>query len=471
MIPQTKNFKKELPRHLRNETVRKNIYKATNLTNKKRDRVVVEVTNWEELREKANQIKRQIIDNLFENLNIFEKNARKNGVEVFRATDASEANSLAENIAREHGVQLIVKSKSMVSEEIGFNDYMIGKDYEVVETDLGEYIVQLAKETPSHLIAPAIHKSIPEIAQLFSQKLGIPYSEDPEILTETARKVLREKFLKADMGVTGANFGIVENGGIIIVENEGNARMCSTLPKIHLALIGMERLIPTVDDLALFLTLLCRSATGQKLSGYISMVTGPKSAQSYDGPEKVYYIIIDNKRSSFLDDEELKQALYCIRCSACFNVCPVYQNIGGHAYGWVYQGPIGSVITPQFIGLDNAKDLPFASSLCGSCSDVCPVKIPLHHLLWYQRNRIVNEKISSGMEKFIFNRFVSISQSSNKFQRWAKIGRLIQKVVPAKMMLRGWTSSRKLPGVAKQSFHEWWTYNLLEKSNQNAKTR
>jgi L-lactate dehydrogenase complex protein LldF len=456
MIPRTREFKKELPKHLRNETVRRNISRALDLSVKKRDEAVAEVADWEELRDKAHRIKRQIVDNLYDNLNTFEKNARKNGIEVFRAADAAEANSIAEEISRKHAVKLIVKSKSMVSEEIGFNDYMIAKGFEVVETDLGEFIIQLAHETPSHLIGPAIHKSIPEIARLFMEKLGVPYSEDPKVLTETARNILREKFLKADMGVTGANFGIVENGGIVIVENEGNGRMCSTLPRVHLALIGMERLIPALDDLALFLTLLCRSATGQKLSSYVSMLTGPRSAESFDGPEKSYYIIIDNKRSSFLKDDKLKQALYCIRCSACYNVCPVYQNIGGHAYGWVYQGPIGAVITPQFLGLGNAKDLPFASSLCGACSDVCPVKIPLHRLLWYQRSRIVKELKSSKFERVIFRGFDNTVRSVNRFQRMGKIARVIQKIIPDELYASGWTASRKLLRIAKRSFHDWW---------------
>ena len=467
MIPLTKEFKKDLPRHLRNETVRKNISKALDLSIKKRNEAVAEVADWEELREKANRIKRQIIDNLYDNLNAFEKNARKNGVEVFRAANASEANSVAEEIATRHAANLIVKSKSMVSEEIGFNDYMIAKGFEVVETDLGEFIIQLANETPSHLIGPAIHKSIPEIAQLFAEKLGIPYSEDPKILTETARKILRQKFLKADMGVTGANFGIVENGGIAIVENEGNGRMCFTLPKVHLALIGMERLIPAVDDLAIFLTLLCRSATGQRLSSYVAMLTGPRLTEFFDGPKKSYYILIDNKRSSFLKDDNLKQALYCIRCSACYNVCPVYQNIGGHAYGWVYQGPIGAAITPQFLGLENARDLPFASSLCGACSDVCPVKIPLHHLLWYQRSRIVKELKPPKFEKIILNEFNKVAQSADRFQKMGKIARVIQKIIPDKLYARGWTASRKLPGIAESSFHDWWSERLVKKNHHD----
>lgn len=370
MIPSTKTFKKDLPKHLANETMRRNISKAAWHSVEKRNQVVAEIPGWEELRQQAHHIKREVIDHLFENLDTFETNARQKGIEVFRARDAKEANQLAEKIACKHGVKRIVKSKSMVTEETGFNDYMLASDFEVIETDLGEYIIQLAQESPSHLTAPALHKSRVEIAELFREKLGIPYTEDPGELTEIARKVLREKFLTAEMGVSGANFAIIESGGIAIVENEGNARMCATLPPVHVAFIGMERLIPRVSDLSLFLTLLCRSATAQRLTSFVSVINGPRPPYAYDGPEYLYYIIIDNKRSSLLKDEHLKQALYCIRCGACYNTCPVYQNIGGHAYGWVYQGPIGAIITPQFLGLEEAKALPFASSLCGSCTDI-----------------------------------------------------------------------------------------------------
>jgi len=463
MIPKTKIFKKELPRHLQNKTVLKNIQRASEIAVNKRNKSVAELPDWEEMREKAYQIKRSVIDNLHKNLEKFETNARKNGVEVLRAKNAEEANSLAEEIAKQHNVSLIAKAKSMLSEEIGFNDYLIGKGYEVVETDLGEYILQLANESPSHLVGPAIHKSRQEIAQLFTEKLGIPYSDDPQTLTLTARNILREKFLKADMGVTGANFGIIENGAIAIVENEGNARMCYTLPKIHLALIGIERLIPRVEDLALYLTLLSRSGNGQKLTSYVSMLTGPRLPDAYDGPEKSYYILIDNKRSTFLEDENLKQALYCIRCSACYNVCPVYRNIGGHAYGWVYQGPIGAVINPQLLGLENAKDLPFASSLCGACTDVCPVKIPLHHLLLYQRSRIISHLKPSRMEKVVFKGFAAVNKSPAKFQRAGKIGRMLQKIIPGGFYFPGWSKSRQFPKLADKSFREWWKNN----SNQD----
>lgn len=456
LIPTTKTFQRDLPAHLANETMRRNIAKAAWHSVVKRNEMAAELPEWEELREQAHRIKREMIEHHAENLDAFERNARHKGIEVFRAKDAREANRLAEDIARKHGVKRIVKSKSMVTEEIGFNDYMIDKEFEVIETDLGEYIIQLAHESPSHLTAPALHKSRLEIAELFREKLGIPYTEDPGELTEIARKVLREKFLTAEMGVTGANFAIIESGGIAIVENEGNARMCATLPPVHVAFIGMERLIPHVSDLSLFLTLLCRSATAQRLTSFVSVINGPRQPGAYDGPEHLYYIIIDNKRSTLLNDEQLKQALYCIRCGACYNTCPVYQNIGGHAYGWVYQGPIGAIITPQFLGLEEAKALPFASSLCGSCTDICPVKIPLHHLLLYQRQRIVRQKLSSGVEKAAFKGFSFAARSSKRFAAAGKLGGRLQRMLPLKFAVPGWTKSREMPEIKTRSFREWW---------------
>jgi len=327
---------------------------------------------------------------------------------------------------------------------------------EVIETDLGEYIIQLAKEPPSHLTAPAIHKSVQEIARLFQEKLGIEYSEDPHHLTAVARQALRKKFLSADMGVTGANFGIIENGNIVVVENEGNARMCLSLPRVHVAFIGMERLIHSVRELPTFLSLLCRSATGQRLTSFISTVRGPRSSHEYDGPEHVYYIIVDNGRSSFLEDEVLKEALFCSRCGACYNTCPVYQNIGGHAYGWVYQGPIGAVITPQFLGLKEAAALPFASSLCGSCSDICPVKIPLHHLLLYQRKRIVEAGLTNSIEKIAINGFSRVMGSGKLYVVMGKLGGWFQQLLPGKWQVPGWSKSRETPRVARRKFRDWW---------------
>jgi len=468
MIPKTKEFKKELPKHLGNKALIRNIDRATRLTVEKRNKSVAEIPEWEDMREKANQIRSDVIRNLYQYLDDFEKNAVDNGIIVNRTKDAEEANLIAKKIAKEHNAKLIVKAKSMLTEEIGFNSYMIKEGYDVIETDLGEYILQIANEPPSHLIGPAIHKSRSDIGKLFSEKLGVPYSEDPKFLTETAKNIIREKFFKADIGVSGANFGIVENGGIAIVENEGNARMCFTVPKIHIAFIGMERLLPRVKDLSLFLPLLSRSANGQKMTSYVTMLTGPRKKEAYDGPEKTYYIIVDNKRSTFLEDEKLKEALYCIRCSACYNVCPVYQNIGGHAYGWVYQGPIGAIITPQLLGLENAPDLPFASSLCGSCTDVCPVKIPLHNLLLHQRKRIISEVKTSTIEKMMFKAFGYFTSSSSKFQRAGNWGRIFQKLFLNKTFVPGWSKTREFPKLAEESFNKWWREK--ERNNDDGKS-
>lgn len=467
MHSRTRQFKKDLPGHLANEQMRTNVARATWISLSKRAQVVAEVPNWEELRERAHQIKRQVIDALPENLQRFEAQARRQGVEVLHAADAREANRLAEEIARRHRVKQIVKSKSMLTEEIDFNHYMIERGFEVIESDLGEYILQLADEPPSHLTGPAIHKSRLEIARLFHEKLGIPYCDDPVKLTAVARDILRGKFLSAQLGVTGANFGIVENGSIVLVENEGNARMCSTLPPVHVAFIGMERLIPAAADLAVFLTLLGRSATGQKMTSFVSVVGGPRppcrgepqAQRRREGPENVYYIIVDNGRSSFLQDEHLKEALYCIRCGACYNTCPVYQNIGGHAYGWVYQGPIGAVITPQLLGLKEAPALPFASSLCGSCSEICPVKIPLHHLLLYQRSRVVAADLTSLTERLVVRNFVWMAGSAKRFGRAGEWAGRLQGWMNNKIPVPGWSASRETPKLARQSFHQWWAEN------------
>ncbi|RMF61358.1 MAG: iron-sulfur cluster-binding protein [Calditrichaeota bacterium] len=468
MKPTTRHFKQELPRHLHNLQMRRNIMKATWHSLSKRAQVVSEVPEWESLREQAHQIKKQIIDDLEANLKKFEENARSKGIEVLFAKDAREAIRFTLEIVERHGINRIVKSKSMLTEELNFNEAMEAHNLEVVETDLGEFIIQLAKEPPSHLTGPAVHKSRQEIAQLFQEKLGIPYSEDPQHLTRVARKLLREKFLTADMGVTGANFGIIDNGSIAIVENEGNARLCASLPPVHLAFIGMERLIPGYSDLPLFLKLLARSSTGQKMTTYVSTIDGPRSPNSLDGPENVYYIIVDNRRSTFLEDEHLKQALYCIRCGACYNTCPVYQNIGGHAYGWVYQGPIGAVITPQLLGLKEAPDLPFASSLCGSCTDICPVKIPLHHLLLYQRKRIVEAGLTQTGEPTAIQLISRFLRSSSLYSWLNSTAYLFQKITGGKLPLPGWSKIHTPPRIEKPTFKEWWQkhHTTTESSNE-----
>ena len=336
----------------------------------------------------------------------------------------------------------------------------------VVETDLGEYIIQLAGEHPSHIIAPAIHKTKEDISKLFSEKLGIPHYDKPEELTKVARERLRSEFLNADMGVSGANFAVAETGTIVVVENEGNARLTTTVPKIHVALVGIEKLIPRYEDLSLFLTVLARSATGQKSSTYVSFITGPKRSTDIDGPEEFHLVLLDNGRSKILASEKTRESLYCIRCGACLNNCPVYRKVGGHSYGWVYSGPIGAIITPQLMGIDKAPELPFASSLCGACHDVCPVKIDFPKVLLELRKNVVESKKGGtrvlerlGIRLWRFTvEHESIYKITNKLSYYFQLpwkgsnGKLNSLPYP----FSRWTDQRDFPAVAKKTFRETW---------------
>ena len=362
--------------------------------------------NPEGLREQAYNIKKETLERLDEYLEHLEKNVIRLGGRVYWARDAFEARQLIETIALEKGVKTVVKGKSMVTEEIALNKALTDRGIEVSETDLGEFIIQLAGEPPSHLVGPAIHKTKEQIAELFSEKFGVKRMEDPQEMTMFARKTLRQRFLEADMGITGVNFAVAETGSIVLFENEGNIRLSTTLPKIHVAVMGIEKVIPTLEDLNVFLKLLARSTTGQKLSSYISIITGPKRDGERDGAEEFHLIILDNGRSRILADEELRETLYCIRCGACLDFCPVYLKIGGHAYGWVYSGPIGSILTPQLINKKLAYQLPYASTLCGACAEVCPVKINIPKMLLVLRNRLIEDpqwgKHTSMAERGIF---------------------------------------------------------------------
>jgi len=308
-------------------------------------------------------------------------------------------NELVIEIARKHDVRKIIKSKSMLGEETNLNHALEAAGLDVRETDLGEYIIQQFGETPSHIIAPAVHKSKDDIADLFAEKHGRPRLNDISALTHEAREVLRPHFLDADMGISGANFLIAETGSTMIVTNEGNGRMTTTMPRVHVAVTGIEKVVPTLEDVALLLRLLTRSATGQSISNYLSFTTGPKRSGDKDGPGEFHVIIVDAGRTQVLASE-IREALRCIRCGACMNHCPVYQNIGGHAYGWVYPGPIGSILTPALVGIENALDLPNASTLCNQCGVVCPVKIPLPDLMRKLRERQVTEKLRPWAERF-----------------------------------------------------------------------
>ncbi len=360
--------------------------------------------DWRERRQRAHAVRADVISHLDEYLDQFIAKVLENGITVHRAKDAAEAINIISKIVGADGhpplPKLIAKSKSMVSEEINFNHALEAAGHRVVETDLGEYIVQLRGEKPAHIITPAVHLRRREVGKLFQEKLGIPYTEDIPTLTNTARKVLREIFLTADVGVSGVNFGVAETGTLCIVTNEGNGRMVTTMPPIHIALMGMERIVPTLDDLALMLSLLPRSATGQKLSVYTQLIHSPRRADEVDGARERHLILVDNGRSR-LQHSALQEALYCIRCGACLNACPVFRELGGHAYvgddGSIapYPGPIGSIVSPGLLGLDRFGHLAQASSLCGACKDACPVDIDLPKLL----TRVRAGNISEGRKQ------------------------------------------------------------------------
>jgi L-lactate dehydrogenase complex protein LldF len=357
---------------------------------------------------------------------------------------------------------MAVKSKSMATEEIDLNEALEAAGVKPVETDLGEYIIQLAHEKPSHIIAPAIHKTKGQVADLFSKELGGRFEADPEVLTAVARKELRQKFLEADMGITGANFAVAETGTIVLVTNEGNGRMVTSLPRIHVAVMGMEKVIPTMTDLMIFLSILARSATGQKLSSYTTLVRGPRQPGEVEGPEELHLILMDNGRMRQVAGT-LREALYCLRCGACLNVCPVYRQIGGHAYGYTYPGPIGILLTAMLEGTGAVKDLAHASSLCGACKDVCPVRIDIPRMLVELREHVDREKIAPWGERMLFGLARRAMASSALFRLGARLGRLAQRPFVRNGRLQGlpfffgqWTRTRDLPPVAARTFSERW---------------
>ena len=355
---------------------------------------------WEELREQGREIKRHTLDNLDYYLELLRERVIANGGHVHFAKDADEARAIVGHIAQTRGLKLAIKSKSMVSEEMGLNPFLEDMGVEPVETDLGEYIIQLANETPFHIIAPAMHKSKEEVSELFGKKIGRPNLKDIESMAGAAREVLREKLVSADMGITGANFLVAETGTVTLITNEGNGRFCTSVPRVLVSITGMEKIVPSMEDLPVFIRLLPRAATGQRISSYVTHVYGPKRSDDEDGPEEFHLVIVDNGRSRLLADPDLREALYCIRCGACLNACPVYRKVGGHSYGWVYPGPIGAVVSPVLVGLERSKDLPNASSLCGACRDVCPLKINIPRMLLKLRSQISEGSESAPDEGF-----------------------------------------------------------------------
>src|SRR5881392_109715 len=355
---------------------------------KRREAAINSVEDWEGLRDEARAIKDETLIHLDRYLEEFADNAERAGACIHWARDGHEVASIIISLLQERNANRVVKSKSMATEEIHLNAALEAAGVNPVETDLGEWIIQLAHETPSHIDVPAIHKSKKQIAELFVEKLGIEPTDDVARLTSAARRILRQRFAEADAGISGVNFGVAETGTILILENEGNIRLTTSLPKIHIAVMGIEKVIPHFADLDVFLKLLPRSGTGQQLTAYQSLITGTKKRPEDEGPEELHIILMDNGRSRMLAHPLARQSLACIRCGACLSACPVYQQIGGHAYGSVYPGPIGAVIIPQLFGLAKASQLPYASSLCGACREVCPVKIDIPELLLYLRAEI-----------------------------------------------------------------------------------
>jgi L-lactate dehydrogenase complex protein LldF len=416
------------------------------------------------LREFAGQIKQHTLDNLDFYLQQLIDSVRANGGHVHFADTAADARRIITEIAAAAKCSRVIKSKSMVSEEIELLHHLEKSGLEVVETDLGEFIVQISHDRPSHLVAPIMHKDRASIARLFSEYFHTPYEESPEALTNTARKFLRDKFRRADLGMTGGNFLITETGQVCVVENEGNARQSITTPRVLVSLVGIEKVIPRLSDLAVMLKLLARSATGQPMTVYTSIFGGPRTAGEKDGPEEFHLVLIDNGRTEILASEEYRETLRCIRCGACLNACPVYRKIGGHAYGSVYPGPIGALITPLFQGLDKFKDLPQASSLCGACYEVCPVKINIPKHLINMRRDIVTRQLDGNLQRMFFRlwawawrspRLYSLSVMIQKFdlRRRAKETGWVAKLPRA---AAGWTQIRDMPAPAPRTFHQMW---------------
>lgn len=412
----------------------------------------------EAMRQQAAAAKRRALNKLPDLLEQAEAKMQENGIQVLWAIDNAEANQHVLDIAQEHNVQSVVKSKSMVTEEIGLNHVMEKHGIEVVETDLGEYILQLNDEPPSHIVTPVIHKSKNSIRTIFTDKIEMPHTDDAKEMAQYARGKLREAFLAADMGISGGNFIIAETGTVCLVTNEGNARMVTSLPRVHVAVVGIEKLVETVEDYATLTQVLPRSATGQTLTVYTHMVNGPRRAHENDGPDHVYVILVDNGRSRIYGTD-YAESLACIRCGACLNACPVYQSTDGHAYGWVYPGPIGAVVTPLLVGPENAKPLPHASSLCGTCKQVCPVDIDIPRMLLDLRSDLVDQGKSEAQWTIGIKAWAWANRSPNRFALSGKMAALGSRLIPTKNLpgpLSGWTKHRDFPEFAPKPFRELW---------------
>jgi L-lactate dehydrogenase complex protein LldF len=431
----------------------------------KRLAAVDELPQLDDLRDRARAIRLHGLANLDRLLAQFADQLEASGGRVHWAQDASEAKKVVDRILADTGSTRVVKSKSMVSEEIELNRHLETNGVEVVETDLGEFIVQLAKDTPSHIVAPVMHMTRQDIGRLFAERLGAVYTEDPFELNRIARRHLRKVFLEADAGISGVNMGIADSGSVVLVTNEGNGRLTTTAPRVHIALMGMERIVPSWPDAAVVLETLARSATGQRLSAYTNVITGPRRELDADGPDELHVVIIDNGRSEVLSGSTA-EILACIRCGACLNACPVFRTAGGHAYGTVYSGPVGAVVTPGLLGMEPWWELPYASTLCGACEEVCPVRIQIPRMLVELRRQAATEGRLPGWLSKGLSRYARTASQPRRWRRAKKWAGRLSGLLSSRGWItrmpgpgRGWTSSRDMPRPAKESFADWWSSN------------
>ncbi len=461
---QNLSFNQRVDRDLNNPALRTHFREAMDFLMDKRSHSFTDDEKLQSLRELGSSIRKRALSKLPDLLEQLENKLRDNGIRVHWAESSKEANQIVLDIAQHHGAKTMIKGKSMVSEETELNECLEQEGIHPVEADMGEYILQLAKEKPSHIVMPAIHKSKEDIAKLFEQNLDdCEYTEDVDTLIQAARKELRKQFHSADIGLTGVNFMVAETGSLVLVENEGNGRLATTVPKVHIAMTGIEKVTEYLDDLPPLLTLLTNSATGQAITTYVNIISSPRKGGE-GGPEEVHLVLLDNGRTIPFADEEMRQTLQCIRCAACMNHCPVYTRLGGHAYGATYPGPIGSILSPHLLGLEATKDLPSASSLCGACSEVCPVKIPITDLLRRLRHEGVRklkkdeEPVIRGhgakythTEKLAWGSWSKLYSSPALYRTFAFSASMMRGLTPSKM--KGWTDYRTTPKPAEKSMH------------------
>ncbi|MGH9623602.1 MAG: LutB/LldF family L-lactate oxidation iron-sulfur protein [Bryobacteraceae bacterium] len=455
------DFQKAAKRLIANTQLRHNVRRATDVIRAKRAKVVAEVPEWEQLREAGHRIKEHALRHLAAYLEQFENACVRAGGQVHWARDADEANRIIVDIVRARQERELIKVKTMTSDEIGLNRALEAAGIVPYETDLADLVVQLGEDRPSHIVVPALHRNRAEIRRIFMEKMKLDeMGERPEDLAEAARKYLREKFLRVKVAVSGANYAIAETGSVCVVESEGNGRMCLSLPEVLISLIGIEKVIPRLEDLEVFLQLLPRSATGERMNPYNSLWTGITPG---DGPREFHVVLLDNGRTNVLRDAASRETLDCIRCGACLNVCPVYRQTGGHAYGSVYAGPIGAILTPQLQSMQHSKSLPYASSLCGACYEVCPVKIDIPEILIHLRSKVVEQGGAPLAERVAMKAASFAFAGEGRMEAAQKLARIGQwpfahggtiRSLPG--MLAGWTAVRDLQAAPKESFRQWW---------------